>query len=149
MIVDHTGDVSRWGGDAGLCDAKCATNAAGATEGNDARLGPPPVSAECAVTRTAQVGLYVVMDEAAFNELFGVVEAPLRRTLVAWYGPTLGRDAAQHALAWAWAHRPHFRSLPVPHVFPSSAVASLSEQQRAAVLLVHGTATASEKPPTC
>jgi RNA polymerase sigma-70 factor (ECF subfamily) len=115
------------------------------------------------------------MDEAGFGELFGVVEAPLRRTLVAWYGPTLGRDAAQHALEWAWAHRSRldgidnpagylFRvgqshakrelrrsrvpatSLPATVVDGDSpfepeltaALAALSEQQRAAVLLVHG-----------
>lgn len=115
------------------------------------------------------------MDESAFEELFGAVEAPLRRTLVAWYGPTLGRDAAQAALEWAWAHRSRldkmgnpagylFRvgqshakrelrraSIPVSHVSPkvvendsrfepelSVAMSGLSEQQRTAVLLVHG-----------
>ncbi len=124
----------------------------------------------------APVGLYVVMDESAFGEMFGVVEAPLRRTLVAWYGPLLGRDAAQHALEWAWTHRDRLdgidnragylfrvgqsyakrelrrlrapaRSLsPVTVVDGDSpfepeltgALAALSEQQRAAVLLVHG-----------
>ena len=117
-----------------------------------------------------------MMDESAFGEMFGVVEAPLRRTLVAWYGPTLGRDAAQHALEWAWAHRirldgigntagylfrvgqshakrelrrsrvPANSLLPVAAVDGDSpfepelttALATLSEQQRAAVLLVHG-----------
>jgi RNA polymerase sigma-70 factor (ECF subfamily) len=116
------------------------------------------------------------MDDAAFDELFGVVEAPLRRTLVAWYGPTLGRDAAQHALAWAWAHRSRLDEIdnPAGYLFRvgqshakrelrrshrpanslspatvvdgdspfepelTTALAALSEQQRAAVLLVHG-----------
>jgi len=117
-----------------------------------------------------------VMDEAAFDELFGVVEAPLRRTLVAWYDPTVGRDAAQHALEWAWAHRRRldridnpagylFRvgqshakrelrrsQVPATWLLPAAvidgdspfepeltgALSTLSEQQRAAVLLVHG-----------
>lgn len=116
------------------------------------------------------------MDESAFGEMFGAVEAPLRRTLVAWYGPTLGRDAAQHALEWAWTHRSRLDGMdnPAGYLFrvgqshakrelrrsrvPSSdlsriavvdgdspfepeltgALAALSEQQRAAVLLVHG-----------
>ena len=58
-----------------------------------------------AVARWAVVRLYAVMDESEFGEVFRAVEAPLRRTLVAWYGPTLGRDAAQTALEWAWTHR--------------------------------------------
>lgn len=116
------------------------------------------------------------MDESAFGEMFGVVEAPLRRTLVAWYGPTLGRDAAQHALEWAWTHRNRLDGMdnPAGYLFrvgqsyakrelrrkrdPSNeysrntvvdgdspfepelttGLAALSEQQRAAVLLVHG-----------
>ncbi|MCB0966720.1 MAG: RNA polymerase sigma factor [Ilumatobacter sp.] len=115
------------------------------------------------------------MDEPAFEELFRAVEAPLRRTLVAWYGPTLGRDAAQAAMEWAWAHRSRLDGIdnPAGYLFrvgqshakrelrqrsvPSAELASksvesdsrfepalsnamegLSDQQRSAVLLVHG-----------
>ena len=104
-----------------------------------------------------------------------MVEAPLRRTLVAWYGATLGRDAAQHALERAWAYRSRLDGMdnpagylfrvgqshakrelrrsrvPASSLLPTTvvdgdspfepettALATLSEQQRAAVLLVHG-----------
>lgn len=128
-----------------------------------------------AVARIGPVRLYGVMEDSEFDELFRAVEVPLRRTLVAWYGPSLGRDAAQAALEWAWAHRgrldgidnhagylfrvgqSHARrelrrsrvpagalsavaveddSLFEPQL--AEAFAALSEQQRAAVLLVHG-----------
>jgi RNA polymerase sigma factor (sigma-70 family) len=131
-----------------------------------------------AVARTAFVRLCLVMDDTDFGALLGAVEAPLRRTLVAWYGPTLGRDATQAALAWAWEHRNRLDGMhnPAGYLFrvgqshakrelrrsrtdatgmPSSttttsdgdspfepelttAIAELSPQQRAAVLLVHG-----------
>jgi hypothetical protein len=95
-----------------------------------------------------------------------------------WLGtaPTLGRDAAQHAFEWAWAHRSRLDGIdnpagylfrvgqshakrelrrsrvPANSLWPATvvdgdspfepelatALATLSEQQRAAVLLVHG-----------
>jgi len=121
------------------------------------------------------VRLLVVMEASEFDELFRAVEAPLRRTLVAWYGPALGRDAAQAALEWAWVHRSRLDRIDNPagylfrvgqsHAKPelrrsrvltsappvvvvdggspfepelTRALSVLSEQQRAAVLLVHG-----------
>lgn len=116
------------------------------------------------------------MDEAAFGELFLSVEVPLRRALVSWYGPTIGRDATAAALGWAWEHSDRlddidnvagylfrvgqsaarrdlrttdsglFENLADHSVEGDSwfepalvpALASLSEQQRTAVLLVHG-----------
>lgn len=42
--------------------------------------------------------------EARFEALVGRVEQPLRRALVAAYGPDAGREAAAEALAWAWEH---------------------------------------------
>lgn len=39
-----------------------------------------------------------------FETLLARVEAPLRRALVAAYGPDLGADAAADALAYAWEH---------------------------------------------
>ncbi len=40
-----------------------------------------------------------------FEDFFLKVEPPLRHALVARYGPDGGREAAAHALAWAWEHR--------------------------------------------
>ena len=45
------------------------------------------------------------MDEGSFAEMFEAVEPRLRRALVAWYGPIVGREAAAEALSWAWEHR--------------------------------------------
>jgi DNA-directed RNA polymerase specialized sigma24 family protein len=45
------------------------------------------------------------MDEGSFAAMFEVVEPRLRRALVAWYGPVVGREAAADALSWAWEHR--------------------------------------------
>ncbi len=42
--------------------------------------------------------------EARFEALVLATEAPLRRALVAAYGPEAGREAAADALAWAWEH---------------------------------------------
>jgi RNA polymerase sigma factor (sigma-70 family) len=116
------------------------------------------------------------MDETAFGEFFHSVEPPVRRTLVAWYGPALGRDAAQAALEWAWQHRDRLDRIgnPAGYLFRvgqshakrelrrsalltsaesvpdaveddprfepglASAIAALSDRQRAAVVLVHG-----------
>lgn len=39
-----------------------------------------------------------------FDEFLASVEAPLRRALVAAYGPDLGGEAAADALAYAWEH---------------------------------------------
>lgn len=39
-----------------------------------------------------------------FDELVASVEAPLRRALVAAYGPDLGGEATADALAYAWEH---------------------------------------------
>lgn len=41
---------------------------------------------------------------AAFEAFFRQAEPPLRRALVAAYGPEAGRDAAAEALAYAWEH---------------------------------------------
>lgn len=115
------------------------------------------------------------MDEDSFGALFNEVEPRLRRSLIAWYGPGIGRDAAMEALSWAWEHRDRLdavdnvagylfrvgqsaasrrireqRRVAVPRDDPAEdhdgsfepglddALASLSAQQRAAVLLVHG-----------
>jgi RNA polymerase sigma factor (sigma-70 family) len=114
------------------------------------------------------------MDEGSFAEMFEAVEPRLRRALVAWYGPVVGRDAAAEALSWAWEHRQQLDGVgniggylfrvgqsaakrdvqwrrPIqstkcecaeqdssfePRL--DAAMANLSGQQRAAVLMVHG-----------
>lgn len=43
-------------------------------------------------------------DEERFEAILASVEQPLRRALVAAYGPDAGREAAAEALAWAWEH---------------------------------------------
>lgn len=43
-------------------------------------------------------------DEERFEAILASVEQPLRRALVAAYGPEAGREAAAEALAWAWEH---------------------------------------------
>ena len=115
------------------------------------------------------------MDEESFAEMFETVEPRLRRALVAWYGPIVGKEAAADALSWAWEHRHRldgvgniggylFRvgqsaakrgmrwrqpdeSLTCAEGWEressfeprlDTAMATLSGQQRAAVLLVHG-----------
>jgi DNA-directed RNA polymerase specialized sigma24 family protein len=115
------------------------------------------------------------MDEGSFAALFEVVEPRLRRALVAWYGPIVGKDAAAEALSWAWEHRDRLDGLgdiggylfrvgqsaakrdmhwrrPIESAKCSdcseressfeprldAAMASLSGQQRTAVLMVHG-----------
>jgi RNA polymerase sigma-70 factor (ECF subfamily) len=45
------------------------------------------------------------MDEESFARVFEAVEPRLRRALVAWYGPVVGKEAAADALSWAWEHR--------------------------------------------
>ena len=102
-------------------------------------------------------------------------EPRLRRALVAWYGPIVGKEAAADAWSWAWEHRHRLdgvgniggylfrvgqsaakreidwrRPIESPTCDESSewgssyeprldvAMASLSGQQRAAVLMVHG-----------
>jgi RNA polymerase sigma-70 factor (ECF subfamily) len=115
------------------------------------------------------------MDEESFASMFETVEPRLRRALVAWYGPGVGKDAAADALSWAWEHRDRLdgvgdiggylfrvgqsaakrdidwrRPIGSPKRAESAqressfeprldiAIAALSGQQRAAVLLVHG-----------
>jgi RNA polymerase sigma factor (sigma-70 family) len=115
------------------------------------------------------------MDEESFARMFETVEPRLRRALVAWYGPVVGKEAAADALSWAWEHRERLDGLGdvVGYLFrvgqtaakretqwrrpiesPQGAtcserdssyeprlevaMANLSGQQRAAVLLVHG-----------
>jgi DNA-directed RNA polymerase specialized sigma24 family protein len=115
------------------------------------------------------------MDEQSFAELFETIEPRLRRALIAWYGPIVGREAAADALSWAWEHRQRLDGMgniggylfrvgqsaakrdirwrrPIESPQPADcaehepsfeprldpALATLSGQQRAAVLLVHG-----------
>ncbi len=115
------------------------------------------------------------MDEGPFAAMFEQVEPRLRRALVAWYGPIVGREAAADALSWAWEHRDRLDGVGdiggylfrvgqsaakrdmqwrQPNASPKcsdwseressfeprldAAMANLSSQQRAAVLLVHG-----------
>lgn len=113
------------------------------------------------------------VDRTGFREFVGRVEAPLRRALVASFGPGVGRDAALDALEWGWEHWSRVQAMenPVGYLYrvgrsmalrqlrsrqpalldrPTStdgpnitpellpALARLSEQQRAAVVLVHG-----------
>ena len=49
-----------------------------------------------------------------FDSFVAAVEPPLRRALVATYGPERGREAAAEALAWAWEHRDRLGSLDHP-----------------------------------
>ena len=115
------------------------------------------------------------MDEESFAEMFETVEPRLRRALVAWYGPIVGREAAADALSWAWEHRQRLDEVgniggylfrvgqsaakreiqwrrPIDSAMRAecaeressfeprldAALGSLSGQQRAAVLLLHG-----------
>lgn len=128
-----------------------------------------------AVARFDVVRLSLVMDEKSFAVMFEAVEPRLRRALVAWYGPLVGKEAAADALSWAWEHRHRLDGVGNiggylfrvgqsaakreiewrrPIESPKSAecgeressyeprldaaMASLSGQQRAAVLMVHG-----------
>ena len=129
-----------------------------------------------AVARFDVVRLYLVMDEESFAVMFEAVEPRLRRALVAWYGPLVGKEAAADALSWAWEHRHRLdgvgniggylfrvgqsaakrektesrRPIESPKRAEcweressyeprlDAAMASLSGQQRAAVLMVHG-----------
>ena len=115
------------------------------------------------------------MDEESFARMFETVEPRLRRALVAWYGPVVGKEAAADALSWAWEHRDRLDGVGdvVGYLFRvgqsaakratqwrrpiespqgaacmeressfeprlDTAIANLSGQQRAAVLMVHG-----------
>ena len=128
-----------------------------------------------AVARFDVVRLSLVMDEESFAAMFEAVEPRLRRALVAWYGPLVGKEAAADALSWAWEHRHRLdgvgniggylfrvgqsaakreiewrRPIESPKRAEcweressyeprlDAAMASLSGQQRAAVLMVHG-----------
>ena len=126
-----------------------------------------------AVARFDVVRLSLVMDEEAFAVMFEAVEPRLRRALVAWYGPLVGKEAAADALSWAWEHRHRLDGVgniggylfrvgqsaarreiewrrPVESAKDvecrqssyeprlDAAMAGLSGQQRAAVLMVHG-----------
>ncbi|MDP9388611.1 MAG: sigma-70 family RNA polymerase sigma factor [Actinomycetota bacterium] len=53
-------------------------------------------------------------DEAEFAALVAEVEQPLRRALVAAYGPQTGREALADALAWAWEHLDRLRGMSSP-----------------------------------
>lgn len=54
-----------------------------------------------------------------FEGWYRTVEPHLRRALVAAYGPEQGREAAAHAMAWAWEHRERIDGLnnPVAYLF--------------------------------
>lgn len=80
----------------------------------------------------------MVMDELGFEKLFKSAEAPLRRALVAWYGPVTGLDATQAAWEWAWTHRGRLRALgnPAGYLFrvgQSHAKREIHRTQREAV----------------
>jgi DNA-directed RNA polymerase specialized sigma24 family protein len=49
---------------------------------------------------------------AAFETFFAVEGPRLRRALVATYGPEVGADVAEDALAWAWEHWERVRTMP-------------------------------------
>ncbi|MBI4935581.1 MAG: sigma-70 family RNA polymerase sigma factor [Actinobacteria bacterium] len=116
----------------------------------------------------------MVMGADGFDAFFAETETPLRRALVATYGPTVGRGAAVDALSWAWEHWDRLRHMDNPigylyrvgqtaasramrplRVAPADdsaavestigersdlerALAGLSDQQRAVVVMVHG-----------
>ena len=70
-----------------------------------------------------------------FVEFVRVAEPPLRRALVAAYGPTVGREAALDALSWGWEHwqRLSEMSNPVGYLYrvgQSRAVAHFERQAR-------------------
>jgi DNA-directed RNA polymerase specialized sigma24 family protein len=50
----------------------------------------------------------------SFSDFFERTEPPLRRALVATYGPERGRDATAEALAWAWEHRDRLAGIEHP-----------------------------------
>jgi RNA polymerase sigma factor (sigma-70 family) len=56
----------------------------------------------------------MVMGADGFDAFFAEAETPLRRALVATYGPTIGRGAAVDALSWAWEHWDHLRHMDNP-----------------------------------
>jgi hypothetical protein len=58
-----------------------------------------------AVARFDVVRLSLVMDEESFAVMFEAVEPRLRRALVAWYGPLVGKEAAADALSCRMAGR--------------------------------------------
>ena len=113
-------------------------------------------------------------ESMTFVEFFEQSEARLRHTLVASYGPAIGRESALDALSWGWEHWEQLQTMinPVgylyrvgqtaarrllksssvadlgssaaaadePDIAPElrPALARLSDQQRASVVLVHG-----------
>ena len=110
----------------------------------------------------------MVDQRAAFTRFVEEVEPRLRRALVAVRGPEDGRDATAEALTWAWEHWSRVSEManPVGYLYRvgqsrtrrrrraflvasepyapafepglGPALARLSEQQRTAVVLVHG-----------
>jgi RNA polymerase sigma factor (sigma-70 family) len=56
----------------------------------------------------------MVMAADGFEAFFAETETPLRRALVATYGPTVGRGAAVDALSWAWEHWDRLRHMDNP-----------------------------------
>lgn len=56
----------------------------------------------------------MVMGADGFDAFFAESETPLRRALVATYGPTVGRGAAVDALSWAWEHWDRLRHMDNP-----------------------------------
>ena len=53
------------------------------------------------VARFDVVRLSLVMDEESFAVMFEAIEPRLRRALVAWYGPLVGKEAAKHRVQHA------------------------------------------------
>jgi RNA polymerase sigma factor (sigma-70 family) len=56
----------------------------------------------------------VVGDDDRFAAFVADVEPPLRRALVATYGPQVGREATVDALAYAWERRATLRTMANP-----------------------------------
>lgn len=51
------------------------------------------------------------MNQDEFEEFFRSSEVGLRRALISWYGPVVGRDATAAALSWAWENKDRLESI--------------------------------------
>jgi DNA-directed RNA polymerase specialized sigma24 family protein len=64
-------------------------------------------------------GVVACVGDESFAAFYARIEPPLRRALMATYGPEIGREAAADALAWAWAHQDRLATMehPLPYLY--------------------------------
>jgi DNA-directed RNA polymerase specialized sigma24 family protein len=89
-------------------------------------------------------------DDAEFGRLLERVEPPLRRALVAAYGPDAGRDVLADVLAWAWENLDRIVAVanPAGYLWRVGQTAARRQRRPAAfeVLAAHPPAISVEAP---